>query len=123
MHRFMTDPTTPRIVRVAVPKPLRTLFDYAVPDGLEPVPGGRIRVPFGSGSVVGLCVGWTAAATTAAQLKPIESVIDPEPLLPPDLMDLARWAADYYSYRHRRPGCFAGSAAPALRPGLAVDFG
>jgi len=98
MQRFMTDPTTPRIIRVAVPKPLRMLFDYTVPDGFDPVSGGRVRVPFGRGSVVGLCVGWAETAATAVPLKPIESVIDPEPLLPSDLMTLGRWAADYYQH-------------------------
>ena len=33
------------------------------------------------------------------------------------------WSAGHCPDRHHRPGRFAGSAAPALLPGLAVDFG
>lgn len=33
-----------------------------------------------------------------------------------------RWLPYHYPYRHLRPGCFAGSAAPALLPWLTVDF-
>ena len=38
-----------RVISVAVPKPLDTLFDYEVPYTLPiPEPGSRVRVPFGN---------------------------------------------------------------------------
>ena len=42
-----------RIAKVAVDKTAFSfdkLFSYAVPQGMEPVPGGRVLVPFGRGN-------------------------------------------------------------------------
>ncbi len=45
------------IVRVAVPRPLWTLFDYLLPESSPaPRPGVRVRVPFGATELVGLVV-------------------------------------------------------------------
>ena len=34
-----------------------------------------------------------------------------------------RWSAGHHPDRHGRPGCSAQRAAPALLPGIAIDFG
>src|SRR5690554_1027142 len=39
--------TRPATARIALNRPLRRLFDYRVPDGLELAPGQRVKVPFG----------------------------------------------------------------------------
>ena len=44
------------ILRVALPSPLRRLFDYRAPHGVDPEglqPGVRVRVPFGRRELVG----------------------------------------------------------------------
>ena len=44
------------ILRLALPSPLRRLFDYAVPAGLQHIawqPGMRLRVPFGRREIIG----------------------------------------------------------------------
>ncbi len=83
-------------VQVAVPAPLYRLFDYAVPDGLPaPRRGMRVRVPFGPRRLVGVVVG-AAAGSHEASLKPIAEVLDTEPSLDEELMQLAEWAARYY---------------------------
>ena len=36
----------PQFCDVALPVPLDTAFTYSVPDGMQPVVGGRVLVPF-----------------------------------------------------------------------------
>ena len=86
----------PAAVRVAAPRPLRQTFDYAVPPGVpNPVPGTRVRVPFGRSKVVGVAMG---AASLGGDLKPIGEVLDADPVLPADLLALAEWLAAYYHF-------------------------
>ena len=90
-------PSQPAVVEVALPRPLRRTFDYALgKDAVAPSPGTRVRVPFGRSHVVGVVVG--IRDTSPHELKTIERIIDAEPLLPPDLVDLARWLAGYYHH-------------------------
>ena len=87
-------PKQPAVVQVAVPRPLRRLFDYAAD---APVPAGaRVRVPFGRASVIGVVVGGQDASEH--RLKPVQSVLDDEPLLTPDLLALAKWLGRYYHH-------------------------
>ncbi len=84
------------VVQVAVPRPLRRTFDYAAPAGEPPLPGVRVRVPFGRASVVGLVT--SCRETSARALKAVTEVLDEQPLLPGELIDLACWLARYYHY-------------------------
>ena len=96
------------IAEVAVPLPPRKTFHYAIPERLREAvrPGVRLRVPFGSRSLVGVCVGLLQAGAgtgetgearaAAGELKPIEAVLDVEPALSPSLLELTRFVADYY---------------------------
>jgi primosomal protein N' (replication factor Y) len=85
-----------RVVSVALPLPLQTPFSYRVPEGL-PVPerGARVLVPFGSRRVIGVVTG-DAASVPATSLKDVVDVIDETPLVPPPLLDLARWVSEHY---------------------------
>jgi len=87
----------PAVIEVALPRPLRRTFDYALgPGDAVPTPGTRVRVPFGHGRVVGMVL--DVRDSSPHELKTIEHIIDDEPLLPPDLVDLARWLARYYHH-------------------------
>lgn len=88
------------VARVAVPAPLRRLFDYRLsPDTPLPAPGVRVRVPFGRRQVVGVVVDMPAeAAVDAPRLKPVAAVLDDRPLWPAPLFALLRWAAGYYHH-------------------------
>ena len=100
-----------QVVRVAVPRPLRRLFDYAADDGATvPAAGSRVRVPFGGTDVVGVVVGH--AEGSEHDLKPIGQVLDETPLLTPDLIELASWLERYYHYP-------IGAAYATLLPKLA----
>ena len=86
------------VVRVAVPRPLWTLFDYRVPDGVATPPvGARVNVPFGTQSLIGLVVEHAIAAD-GVDLKPLIEVLAPGTALQVHVLDLIRWAADYYHH-------------------------
>ncbi|HEV2014330.1 MAG TPA: primosomal protein N' [Candidatus Dormibacteraeota bacterium] len=73
------------------------LFDYAVPDALAGVieVGHRVRVPFGKRTVTGFVYA-LGQAPTVLELKPIEALVDAEPVLPAILLELAGFVASHY---------------------------
>lgn len=107
------------LARVAVPSPLRRLFDYLPPDtdGTPlPPPGSRVRVPFGRGARVGMVIAHTDHTDVPRQrLKRISGVIDSEPLLDGESLAFLGWASDYF---HHPIGEVVLGALPAgLRAG------
>lgn len=88
-----------RVVAVALPLPVQSAFSYRVPETLPlPERGCRVLVPFGRRRVIGIVVGPGAAAAGSKPLalKDVIEVVDEASLLPPPLLDLADWMADYY---------------------------
>jgi len=94
------------IIRVAFASGVDREFDYAVPEELWPVgPGQRVEVPFGRGNkpAVGFCVqadvpfekSFTSRGKNRA-LKKVARVVDAEPLIDSELLELARWISVYY---------------------------
>ncbi|WP_028238207.1 primosomal protein N' [Stutzerimonas azotifigens] len=90
------------ILRLALPSPLRRLFDYRAPMGVPPSalrPGVRLRVPFGRRELVGVLV--ELAETTDVpenKLKPALELLDVEPVLPGEVLALCQWTAQYYQH-------------------------
>ena len=84
------------VVQVAVPKPLRRIFDYAAISTSELRAGMRVRVPFAGAQVVGVVIDVRDKSPFA--LKTIEEVLDETPILSADLVDLAAWLASYYHH-------------------------
>jgi len=113
--------TDSAILRVAVPSPLRRLFDYLWPADLGPLPapGCRVLVPFGRRKVVGMVVEVTDHSDFhLSKLKPVTQLLDSQPLLPESMLQLCKWAAGYYQHPI---GDALGTALPALlRKGEAV---
>ncbi|HUQ17842.1 MAG TPA: primosomal protein N' [Candidatus Saccharimonadales bacterium] len=70
-------------------------FTYAVPAGLELLPGQLVRIGFGARAVQGVVVTVDPPAPEAA-LKPIEALLHPLPLLAAPQLALARWIAERY---------------------------
>jgi primosomal protein N' (replication factor Y) len=112
-----------QILRVAVPSPLRRLFDYIFPDEIKhiPYPGARVLVPFGKRTISGIIVEVTNhSSIPEAKLKPILQLIDNEPLFPNELMQLFSWASNYYQYPI---GMLFDAALPAwLRKQKTIDL-
>jgi primosomal protein N' (replication factor Y) (superfamily II helicase) len=87
-----------RLVSVAVPVPYLDSLTYSVPDRYPDVPpvGARVRVPIGARTVVGCVIGHDATIEADTEARDIADVVDREPLLPPAIVDLCKWVADYY---------------------------
>lgn len=103
------------VARVLVDKGVLHLdryFDYAVPEELdaEAQPGVRVRVRFGAGSrnvrdgrreggglIDGFIVERCAETDYTGPLAALAQVVSPEPVLSPELLELARAVADRYA--------------------------
>ena len=98
------------VARVAVDISLAHLdrpFDYLVPARLDAraVPGCRVRVRFAGQLVDGYLLERAETSEHQGKLARLERVISPEPVLTPEIFDLARAVADRY----------AGTLADVLR--------
>jgi primosomal protein N' (replication factor Y) (superfamily II helicase) len=98
------------VARVAVDISLAHLdrpFDYLVPAGMDSsaVPGCRVRVRFAGQLVDGYLLDRTDSSEHQGRLARLERVTSPEPVLTPEIFDLARAVADRY----------AGTLADVLR--------
>ena len=104
-QQLETIPCT-HIIRVAFESAADTGFDYLVPDELWPIqPGQRVKVPLGKNNrpEVAFCIVSDvppdqsfAARKTKRSLKIVSKIIDAEPLLNSQLMELAKWISSYY---------------------------
>lgn len=87
------------IVRVALDVPIDELFDYRLPPSQSAVVGQRVIVPFGRGRRAGLVLELAQASTLAPErLKSVESMLPEEAPLPPDVLELVRFCANYYQF-------------------------
>ena len=64
-------------------------------DGDPPAPGTRVLVPFRRGERIGWVVG-PGDEGPLKGLRKVLAVMDRRPTVPPDLLELCRWMADYY---------------------------
>ncbi|HEY0797461.1 MAG TPA: primosomal protein N' [Acidisarcina sp.] len=86
----------PRFCDVALPVPLDRTFTYALRDGENaPAIGARVLVPFRTEKMTGIVIRLHDEAPPVAA-KPIDAVLDTEPILSPELLDLAAWIGKYY---------------------------
>ena len=100
--------------RVALDVPLATLFDYAVPAGLEVHAGDRVALPFGSRQRVGVVLEVAAhSEVPLSRLKPLSALRDDAPRLPAEWLELMSFLSSYY---HRPLGeTVISSLPPRLR--------
>jgi primosomal protein N' (replication factor Y) (superfamily II helicase) len=81
------------LVDVAIPVPLPHNFTYRSP---APIAAGtRVRVRFSGRQLTGWVVG-PAEEREGKKLHDIEAVLETEPSVPADILELLRWVADYY---------------------------
>src|SRR6516164_5508723 len=85
----------PQFCDVALPVPLDQTFTYEV-NGMVPVVGARVLVPFAGQRLMGVVVRVHEEAPEGVEVKPVQQVLDDAALLPDELMELARWIAAYY---------------------------
>ncbi|MDR2462357.1 MAG: DEAD/DEAH box helicase, partial [Verrucomicrobiales bacterium] len=89
--------TVRRYVRVAPELALDKLFDYILPLTLadQVQVGHRLKVPWGRRTALAYAVEFPDR-TLVANCREVIGLAGDEPLLPPVLVKLARWMADYY---------------------------
>ncbi|NLP06444.1 primosomal protein N' [Candidatus Fermentibacteria bacterium] len=108
----------PRLIEVAVPRPLTRTLTYSIPPALDggEIVGCRVLVRLGKRIVTGFV--WDVSSEAPRQeLRNIEDRIDSAPLLPGPVLRLVRWAASYYA---APPGMMMAAAHPPGLPGTAV---
>lgn len=105
----------PSTARIALNRPLRRLFDYQVPDGMELVCGQRVIVPFGRSTATGLIVALDTVPPEGVTLKTIQASCEGWPALPAETFRLLSWTSDYY--QHPLGECLFTALPPALRRG------
>ncbi|GIT22700.1 MAG: hypothetical protein CM1200mP40_23820 [Gammaproteobacteria bacterium] len=88
------------IYKVAVPSPLRRIFDYLPPESNQSIATGtRVQVHFGRRKVVAYVLDKAANSELELhKLKPIHAVLDSEPIFPTKLLNLLQWCAQYYHH-------------------------
>ncbi|WP_417617268.1 primosomal protein N' [Nocardiopsis mangrovi] len=125
------------VARVVVDTPLPHLdrpFDYHVPESMHEsaVPGCRVRVPFSGQVLSGYLLERADTTDFQGQLAYLRDVVSPEPVLTPEIRELARAVADRYAGtlndvlrlaippRHARVEQEAAKAAEAARAAAAA---
>ena len=127
-----------RLVQVAVPVPQLDALSYSIPDEFpDPVPGARVLVPLGKRVLTGVVLSVVRDARSAIRsvsdpaprtpdpgrlhsdpaprppdpgsVKPIIDILDHAPFLPPDVLALTAWVAEYYA-------CGIGEAIATAMP-------
>lgn len=104
-----------QFLRIALPTPLRRLFDYLPPqdvDNKSLIPGIRVQVPFQSRTLIGVLIEVVKKSDVPYEkLKKATAVLDQQPILTDDVYKLCLWAAAYYHYSL---GEVLASAMPTL---------
>lgn len=74
------------------------LFTYQVPASLagKVRPGVRVMAPFGAGNRDRVAMVFALGEGDAQGLKPLREALDREPVLPPEMLELALWMKDRY---------------------------
>ena len=87
----------PCYAEVAVPVPLPEALIYSIPEPFTGLaPGVRVKVPVGKRQVIGIVMALRVDAPEHLRIKAILEVLDVEPVLTDQHLDLARFVADYY---------------------------
>src|SRR5262249_50242629 len=113
----------PNILRLALPTPLRRLFDYKAPQSIDYtklVPGVRVKVTFQARELIGILFEvCDTSQVPAAKLREASAILDEKPIFTDEIYKLCQWACDYYHYAL---GEVLASALPVyLRKGKMVE--
>jgi primosomal protein N' (replication factor Y) len=91
-------PARAAFAEVAVPLPLTGALTYSIPTALarRTRPGQRVRVPVGKRTVTGVVWRLVDEAPEGVAARDLTALSDLEPVLPADLLELARFVSEYY---------------------------
>lgn len=109
--------TTALFISVAVPVPLAKSFDYLPPknwNNISPTPGTRVLVPFGRRQVIGIVLETHSRSNfEKIKFKHVLVIYPEAPAIKPSILELLRWASQYYS--HPIGECLAAALPKVLR--------
>src|SRR5215470_4913250 len=86
---------------VAVPVYVRQTFTYRVPPHLEALArvGCRATVALRKKTLTGFIVALSHEVDpgeAGSEIRDLEAILDDEPVIAPDILELTRWMSDYY---------------------------
>jgi len=85
------------IARVLIDGPSELVFDYSIPADLPVVEGCRVRVPIRQKTTSGTVLSVIPPPEQSEfAMREVKSLIEPEPLITPILLKVARWISNYY---------------------------
>jgi primosomal protein N' (replication factor Y) len=94
----------PHYAQVAVPVHLSKTFTYRLPSAIQRAArvGSRVMVQLGTKPVTGYIVALlprlrSGTSLIESEIKDVQELLDADPPLTPDVLELTRWVADYYS--------------------------
>ncbi|HEY9285559.1 MAG TPA: hypothetical protein VIP46_19060, partial [Pyrinomonadaceae bacterium] len=103
-HSETSRDDAPQFAEVAVPVRVQRTFTYRLPAALadEARIGSRLLVPFGRKLVTAYVVALhdeldPSVELEEAEIKEAEELLDAEPLVTPEVLEITRWIADYYA--------------------------
>jgi len=101
------------IAQIAIIKPLHNLFDYEIPENIGSLePGSRVLVEFGKKQVFGFVIKTIKQKNSLNyKLKKIIAIVDKEPLIDKETLNLFIWVSNYY---HAPLGQVIGLGTPSL---------
>ena len=83
------------LVEVALPVPVFSTFTYSL-EGTLPSPGTRVLVPFRRDERIGWITGAGSRSEEIPRMRSVLDVLEDEPSVPEDILELARWISEYY---------------------------
>ena len=94
----------PQFAQVAVPVHLRKLFTYRLPRSMRRSAqvGSRVMVQLGKKPIAGYIVALmpslrAGTSLVESELKEVQELLDADPPLTPEVLEISRWVADYYA--------------------------
>jgi primosomal protein N' (replication factor Y) (superfamily II helicase) len=94
----------PHYAQVALPVHLRKVFTYRLPESMQNSArvGSRVVVQLGTkpttGYIVALMPGLREGTSLVeSEIKDVDNLLDVEPSLTPEVVEIARWVAEYYA--------------------------
>ncbi|NQS99737.1 MAG: primosomal protein N' [Candidatus Omnitrophica bacterium] len=86
-----------RYAQIILGVPVDKAFTYSIPDNFRAVIkiGQRVEVPFGQRREIGYVVG-LSEKSSIDKIKPLHHILDQQPLLDKQMLQLTRQVADYY---------------------------
>ena len=105
------------LLKIALPLPMKILFDYLSEQTDKISVGDRVLVPFGNREFIGIVVRISSEVNKQQKLKLILKHLDRRPSFPFELFNLLQWMSRYY--HHSQGECFFAALPKSLKQGKA----